>query len=61
MMIRNGQFLSLQQARSGEPLVYYRGAAWDKAGQITNAGAWFQHIRQYQQQLKHPIQVTVQR
>jgi len=61
MMIRNGQFLSLQQARSGEPLVYYRGAAWDKAGRITSASEWFKHIRQYQQQLNSPIRVTVQR
>lgn len=59
MMIRNGQFLTMLEAQSGVPVVYYRGAAWDKAGRFTSADEWFKHLRQYQQQLKYPIRVTV--
>ncbi|MBC8155084.1 MAG: DUF4861 family protein [Bacteroidetes bacterium] len=45
--------------KSGEVLTYYNGGAWDKAGVVTNAEAWFAHLRQQADQLKQPPTVTI--
>lgn len=40
-----GQWLAKVKVKSGEPLVYYVGAAWDKAGEISSAQEWFEHCK----------------
>jgi len=39
-------FMQLRLA-SDQPLVYFQGAAWDKAGRITSAEAWFDYLRRF--------------
>lgn len=53
------QILAKTTVRSNEPIVYYTGAAWDKAGKITNAKQWFEYLDNFNQQLKNPLVVSV--
>ena len=49
--------LSLINATSNVPFVYYSGAAWDKAGRITNSKEWFTYLHDFNQRLKYPVVV----
>jgi hypothetical protein len=49
--------LSLINATSNVPFVYYSGATWDKAGRITNSKEWFTYLYDFNQQLKYPVVV----
>jgi hypothetical protein len=40
-------------------LVYFNGAAWDKAGKITSAQQWFQYLNDYKLNLKNPVVVSI--
>lgn len=57
--IMQGQMLSIVEAASGEPVVYYRGAAWDKAGEIRTADSWFSYLKQYQEKISQPLIIVV--
>lgn len=59
VFMQKGQMFSLLEARSGQPVTYYRGAAWDKAGDITSAKDWFSYIRDYRQKINQPMKVAV--
>lgn len=61
VIIGKGQMLTLMDAQSDKPVVYYRGAAWDKAGYIKSAKDWFSHLEWFQQKIKNPLIVTVQK
>lgn len=43
---------------SGKPFVYYHGAAWDKAGQITTADAWSAYLSQFAARYQQPLTIT---
>ncbi|RZK79502.1 MAG: DUF4861 domain-containing protein [Pedobacter sp.] len=60
--IRNskGHFLTLTAAKKNEPVVYYNGAAWNKANEITNAQQWFSYLKNFKAKLSQPLKVTVQ-
>ncbi|KDN55668.1 DUF4861 family protein [Flavobacterium seoulense] len=53
------QILAKTTVRSNEPIVYYTGAAWDKAGKITNAKQWFEYLDNFNQQIKNPLLISV--
>jgi hypothetical protein len=38
---------------------YYTGAAWNKAGKITNENQWFQYLENFASKLELPLQVTI--
>jgi len=42
--LAQGHLLAVVELSTGEPLVYYAGAAWDKAGEFTGAAAWFDYL-----------------
>lgn len=44
--------------RNGETISYHVGAAWDRAGVITNAAQWFEHLRKAQQTAAATIKVN---
>jgi Domain of unknown function (DUF4861) len=50
MQVSKNQLLAFAIAKKNEPFIYYTGAAWDKAGVITNEQQWFDHLQQMQQQ-----------
>lgn len=59
MWIDKIQLLAKTTVKSNEPVVYYTGAAWDKAGEFTNAKKWFEYIENFNLQIKNPLIVSV--
>jgi len=57
MKTGNEQLLTVTNARSNKPLVYYTGAAWDKAGIITDSKMWFQYLQNFKTKREHPVVV----
>ena len=43
----------------GEPITYWAGFAWDRAGQITSSESWKAYVDQFAERLRSPIAVTV--
>lgn len=60
MKVSNEQLLTQTNANNGSPVVYYNGAAWDKAMEITSAKAWFDYLNNFKNTLEQPLKVTVQ-
>ncbi|KAF2080717.1 DUF4861 family protein [Flavobacterium sharifuzzamanii] len=59
MWIDKEQMLALTSVRNNEPIVYYSGAAWDKAGQISNSKQWQDYLDHFNQELQNPLIVNV--
>lgn len=53
-----GHLLLTSTVRNGDIFTYHAGAAWDRAGAITNAAEWFAHLRQVQQTAAPIIKVN---
>lgn len=53
------QYLSVLTAHDGEPIVYYNGGAWDRAGKVTSAGDWFAYLRAEKDKAASPLQVEI--
>uniref|UniRef100_UPI004047B227 DUF4861 family protein n=1 Tax=Mariniflexile sp. TaxID=1979402 RepID=UPI004047B227 len=51
MRVRKDQYLAIFEIPNNESFTYYAGAAWDKAGSITNSQQWFDHLSSQKQQL----------
>ncbi|HYH57453.1 MAG TPA: DUF4861 family protein [Anseongella sp.] len=45
-------------AKDGEAMVYYSGAAWNKAGEISSAAEWFGYLREFKARLEQPLIVS---
>lgn len=59
MLVGNTQMLAKTAVKNNEPIIYYSGAVWDKAGQITNAKQWFNYLDSFYQQIKEPLIITI--
>jgi hypothetical protein len=59
MMVTNKQILAKTEVKNNTPIVYYTGAAWDKAGKIINAEQWFRYLDTFNQQIKEPLIITI--
>ncbi|WP_281632423.1 DUF4861 family protein [Flavobacterium luteolum] len=59
MWVDKEQLLALTSVKNNEPIVYYSGAAWDKAGQITNSKQWQDYLDRFNQELQNPLIVNV--
>ena len=55
MTLTKGHLLSIVQSNSNQPLVYYKGAAWDKAGEIVSASDWFNYLKAFNVKIASPI------
>ena len=53
------QLLAKTTVQNNKPIVYYTGAAWDKAGKITNSKEWFDYLNNFNEQIKNPLVVTI--
>lgn len=60
MKVSNDHLLTLLTANTDKPIVYYTGAAWNKAGIITNAQNWLTYLQLFKTQLEQPLQVKMQ-
>jgi hypothetical protein len=59
MLVGGAQMLAKTEVKNNEPIVYYTGASWDKAGKITNSKQWFQYLESFHQQLMEPLVINV--
>ncbi|MNK66211.1 hypothetical protein D3C87_855250 [compost metagenome] len=59
MLVNKEQILSITEVKSNEPIVYYTGASWDKAGKITNSVQWFSYLNNFSKELINPLLVNV--
>ncbi|GAB3045084.1 DUF4861 family protein [Spirosoma pulveris] len=59
MLTKYDHLLARLDAPSVGDLIYYTGGAWDKAGQITSAEAWFAYLRQFALKQKQPPVIRI--
>jgi len=57
MTLTKGHLLSIVESKSNQPLVYYKGAAWDKAGEIVSASDWFNYLKAFNVKIASPIHI----
>ncbi|MGE6219482.1 DUF4861 family protein [Nubsella zeaxanthinifaciens] len=53
------QLLAVSAVNNGQPFIYYAGAAWNKAGEITSSEQWFEYLKTYKKYLAAPLTVKV--
>jgi hypothetical protein len=51
--------LVLAKVETGQPLRYWVGAAWDRAGRITSKGAWQAYVAAEARRIAHPVRITL--
>jgi hypothetical protein len=51
--------LVLAKVETGQPLRYWVGAAWDRAGRIASKAAWQAYVAAEARRLAHPVRITV--
>ncbi|SOD12104.1 DUF4861 family protein [Pedobacter xixiisoli] len=56
---KHNQLLAVTEVKANEPVVYYNGAAWNKAGEITDSQQWFDYLKNFKQKLQQPLVVKV--
>jgi hypothetical protein len=54
------QLLMQTSTPKGKPIVYYTGAAWNKAGVFTNASTWVSHVQLTKAKIMQPLQVGIE-
>lgn len=54
------QLLMQTSTQKATPVVYYTGAAWNKAGVFKDASAWFSYVLLAKSNLQTPLQVSMQ-
>jgi hypothetical protein len=59
MKLTKGQLLYLSTLQPGQKLIYYTGAAWNKAALINSATQWFDYLCQFALKSKHPVDVNI--
>ena len=55
MLLQKGHLLNIVSYKPDTPFIYYKGAAWDKAGEITSAETWFNYLSSFENKLNNPI------
>ncbi len=59
MKLTDTHLLAVVDIKPNSPFVYYAGAAWDKAGDVTTATAWFNHLQHLQVQWAQPLTIEL--
>ncbi|MES2773087.1 MAG: DUF4861 family protein [Bacteroidota bacterium] len=59
MLVTGEHLLAKTAAQSKIPLIYYSGAAWNKAGLILSASDWFRYLQGFQKSITDPINITI--
>lgn len=59
MWINKIQLLAKTTVENGVPIVYYTGAAWDRASKITDAKKWFVYLENFGEEIKQPLIINV--
>ena len=56
----NRQILMETIAKNDIPIIYYTGAAWNKANEITSSKDWFDYLQSFKNRLLNPIRVVIE-
>jgi len=56
----NGQILMQTIGKNDNPIIYYTGAAWNKANEITSSKSWFDYIQSFRTRLLNPVRVVLE-
>lgn len=56
---KHNQLLGIGTAKTDQPIIYYTGAAWNKAGEFTDSKQWFDYLQNFNHKLKQPLKVKV--
>lgn len=59
MWVDKEQILAKTEVRNNTPIVYYTGAAWDKAAKITDAKQWQDYLNNFYQLINEPLIISV--
>ncbi len=59
MKVTNGHLLAVSATDKQKSITYYTGAAWDKAGHITQAEQWFKYLQDQALLLQQPVKVII--
>jgi len=59
MFVTNKQLLAKTEIKNNVPITYYTGAAWDKAGKITDAKQWQNYLDNFYQEIKNPLIINI--
>jgi hypothetical protein len=51
--------MMIAPVKSGEPLRYYVGGAWNRAGEITTREAWQRYVADEAARLRSPVSVSI--
>ncbi|MEZ4905251.1 MAG: DUF4861 family protein [Spirosomataceae bacterium] len=57
MNLTNEQLLMHTISNDQQKLVYYTGAAWNKAGVYTNAADWFAYLQRFKEKISQPLTI----
>lgn len=57
MMVKQGHLLAASILPQPFSLVYYSGAAWNKAGIITSSKKWFDYLEGYKRKTQEPLKI----
>jgi len=60
MGITQVQILSHTICRNEEPVVYYTGAVWDKAKEISSSNGWFDYLYFFKNRLSNPLKIEIE-
>jgi hypothetical protein len=52
-------YLLVTTSKPGEPLRYYVGSTWDRAGHVTSAEAWAETVQKFDARLASPLKVAL--
>lgn len=57
--VRPEQALMISKVKNEKDFIYYNGAAWNRAGKITNENEWNKAVEIYKENLKHPLKTVL--
>ena len=58
-LVTEKQILAKTMVKNNEPIIYYTGAAWDKAGKIANRSQWNSYLENFQKQKQTPLIINL--
>lgn len=58
-LVTEKQILAKTMINNNQPIVYYTGAVWDKAGKITNSNQWNRYLENFQKRIQTPLLINL--
>lgn len=59
MSIVENHIVAFAKAQNDEPLKYFQGACWDKAGEFKNENEWNKYLQEFSVKLKNPLKISI--